>query len=107
MIEDSVGNTKLSDEVSQKEARKVRARKKSKKGALYGFTMFGLVGWSVAVPTLLGVLIGTWLERKYPGKAAWTLNFLIIGIILGCVNAWFWIHKENQSIDEDLKNNDQ
>lgn len=106
MIEEFEGHNKLSDEVSQKEARKVRARKKNKKSALYGLTMFGLVGWSVAVPTLLGILIGTWLDRKYPGKAAWTLNFLIIGLILGCFNAWFWINKEHQSINKDLKNDD-
>ena len=58
--------------------------------------MFGLVGWSVAIPTLLGVALGLWLDARFPGRPSWTLTFLIIGAALGCLNAWYWIKQESQ-----------
>jgi ATP synthase protein I len=58
--------------------------------------MFGLVGWSVAIPTLIGIAIGLWLDRRWPGEVSWTLTFLILGITLGCLNAWYWIKQESR-----------
>lgn len=28
--------------------------------------MFGIIGWAVAIPTLIGVAVGIWLDRHYP-----------------------------------------
>ncbi len=57
--------------------------------------MFGLVGWSVAIPTLIGIAVGVWLDRRWPGQVSWTLTFLIIGVALGCLNAWYWVKQES------------
>ena len=57
--------------------------------------MMGLIGWSVAVPTLVGAAIGMWLDQHYPGQHAWTLALLVAGLVLGCFNAWRWIAKED------------
>jgi ATP synthase protein I len=57
--------------------------------------MFGLVGWSVAIPTLLGIALGLWLDARWPGRVSRTLTFLIIGVILGCLNAWYWVKQES------------
>ena len=57
--------------------------------------MLGLVGWSVVVPTLLGIAIGLWLDRSFSGPASWTLTFLLFGVGLGCVNAWYWVQRQN------------
>jgi len=88
------------DELGKRVKRKVRrkqlARKNSERTAWFGLGMFGLVGWSVAVPTLIGIAIGLWLDERWPGKASWTLTLLIIGIALGCLNAWYWIKQENR-----------
>lgn len=99
------GQMNLGKEVGAKEVRKLRARKKDKRSALYGFGLFGLVGWSVVVPTLLGAALGHWLDKNHPGGPSWTLNFLIIGLVIGCLNAWFWIQKENKEIHQDLEDN--
>ena len=59
--------------------------------------MFGLVGWAVAVPTLLGVALGSWLDRVLPAGFSWTVALLLAGIVLGCWNAWYWLHKESRN----------
>ncbi|MEJ2308088.1 MAG: AtpZ/AtpI family protein [Gammaproteobacteria bacterium] len=86
----------LSNEVGNRAARKQRAREKGRRTAWFGLGMFGLVGWSVAVPTLLGIAIGIWLDGRWPGDVSWTLTFLMIGVILGCLNAWYWIRQESR-----------
>jgi len=66
--------------------------------------MFGLVGWSVAVPTLIGIAIGVWIDLSRPGSYSWTLMLLVIGMVIGCLNAWFWIQRERRSISECREN---
>jgi ATP synthase protein I len=86
----------LGEEVNRKAARKRRAREAGNRSAWFGLGMFGLVGWSVAVPALLGVALGLWLDERWPaGRVSWTLTFLIIGVALGCLNAWYWVKQES------------
>lgn len=86
----------LSEEIGQRAARKQRAREKSQRTAWFGLGMFGLVGWSVAIPTVLGIALGLWMDARWPGRPSWTLTFLILGVALGCLNAWYWIKQESQ-----------
>ena len=104
-IDDQNKQTKFGKEVASKETLKLRARKKGKRSPLYGLGLFGLVGWSVVMPTLLGAALGHWLDKNHPGGFSWTLNLLIIGLVIGCFNAWFWIQKENKEIHKDLEDN--
>ncbi len=87
--------SEFSRKVAEKEKRKLDALKNKKRNVWYGFSMFGLVGWSVMVPTVLGVLLGLWLDKHYPSNHSWTLTFLIIGVIAGSLNAWYWVKKES------------
>lgn len=61
--------------------------------------MFGLVGWSVAIPTLVGVAIGLWIDKTWPSRYSWTLMLLVPGLALGCFNAWYWITRERRRIE--------
>jgi ATP synthase protein I len=58
--------------------------------------MFGLVGWSVAIPTVLGVALGMFLDRTRPVAFSWTLTGLIVGVAVGCINAWYWVKREGR-----------
>ena len=78
---------------------------KKKKRIWSGLGMFGMVGWSVAVPTLLGAILGVWLDKVYPQSFSWTLTFLITGLLIGCVIAWFWVANEDK--DMNPTNNDE
>jgi ATP synthase protein I len=93
-------------QVGAKAARKLRARRRATPGVWFGMGMMGLIGWSVVVPTLLGAALGLWLDERHPGKHAWTLALLMAGLTLGCLNAWHWVAKEEQAMQEEQDNGD-
>ena len=95
---DPRGGTEFIRQVGEKEQRKLRAQSKVMHTVWSGLGMMGLVGWSVAVPTLFGAALGIWLDKRYPGSHSWTLTLLIIGLVAGCMNAWHWVAKENREI---------
>ena len=96
----------LSQEVGAKAERKLRARRHVTRTVWFGLGMMGLIGWSVAIPTLLGSALGIWLDRRYPGGHSWTLALLVIGLVIGCLNAWHWVSKEDKEMREEQENND-
>lgn len=88
------------DAIARKAERKQQAEENGKRRTFwFGLGMFGLVGWAVAVPTLLGVALGAWLDRAAPGEFSWTLALLLGGVALGCINAWWWVSKESGNDD--------
>ncbi|HNT43738.1 MAG TPA: AtpZ/AtpI family protein [Syntrophorhabdaceae bacterium] len=86
---------RMIENVGHKAARKLRARERQDRGIWFGLGMFGLVGWSVAVPTLVGLAVGVWIDMRWPGRISWTLTGLIAGVALGCLNAWYWVKRES------------
>ena len=64
--------------------------------------MSGLVGWSVTIPTLIGAALGLWVDKHYPSPYSWTLMLLLMGLIIGCLNAWRWVDSEYKEMQEDL-----
>jgi ATP synthase protein I len=92
--------TEFSQEVGAKAARKLKAQRHVTQTVWSGLGMMGMVGWSVAVPTLLGAALGLWLDEHHPGGHSWTLMLLAIGLGLGCFNAWHWVAKEDREIHE-------
>lgn len=79
--------------------RKLKSRSKGRRSAWYGFGMFGLIGWSVAVPSVAGLAFGVWLDQALPGRVSWALTFLVAGVALGCLNAWYWVKRESDPHD--------
>lgn len=93
-------------QVGAKAARKLKARRNSTQGVWFGLGMMGLIGWSVAIPTLLGAALGLWLDRRFPGGRAWTLALLVAGLSIGCLNAWFWVSKEDKAMRDEPEDDD-
>ncbi|MEK6238669.1 MAG: AtpZ/AtpI family protein [Planctomycetales bacterium] len=92
---DPSDDPRLADVVGPKEQRKLRARREHGRGAWFGLGMFGLVGWSVAVPTLMGIALGIWLDENLPVEFSWTLTGLGMGVAVGCSIAWQWVRRES------------
>jgi len=96
----------LATQIGVKAARKLKARK-SDQGVWFGLGMMGLIGWSVVVPTLLGAALGVWLDEHHPGKHAWTLALMVVGLAIGCANAWFWVAKEDKAMRDKPEDHDE
>ena len=101
----AAGEMEFIQQVGEKAARKLKAQRHVTQTVWPGLGMMGLVGWSVAVPTLLGAALGIWIDKHYPGSHSWTLALMAIGLGLGCFNAWHWVAKENKEIHEQEENN--
>jgi ATP synthase protein I len=69
-----------------KSVRRDTARRRHDESIWSYLGTFGLVGWTVALPTLLGLALGLFLDR----------TFLVLGVTVGCGLAWYWVRKESR-----------
>lgn len=99
-------SSSLAEKVGAKATRKLKARRNGAPGVWFGLGMMGLIGWSVAVPTLLGAALGLWLDQQYPGGRSWTLALLVAGLTIGCLNAWHWVSQEDRAIHAEPEDED-
>ena len=88
-------------DICTKEARRLKGKTAKDHTIWFGLGMFGVVGWSIAIPTLIGVAAGLWIDKTFPSRYSWTLMFLIAGIVVGCMNGWYWVKKARDQIMEE------
>ncbi|MDO6693543.1 AtpZ/AtpI family protein [Aliiglaciecola sp. 3_MG-2023] len=91
----------LVKQVESKAQLKLRAKRRSSPGVWFGLGMMGMIGWSVAVPTFLGVILGIWIDNNFDNQRSWTLALLLAGLAIGCFTAWGWVSKEHRAIGDD------
>jgi ATP synthase protein I len=92
---------RLRRRVARSEARKLQARRRKDRRIWFGLGMFGLVGWAVAIPTVLGIALGIWIDANWPSRFSWTLMLLLMGLVIGCLNAWYWLSEEQRIIGKE------
>jgi ATP synthase protein I len=95
----------LRKQVQSKEQRKLHARRSKKEGLWFGLGTFGVVGWSVVIPTLLGLALGVWIDSGTDGRFSWTLMLLLGGLLVGCLNAWYWLTSHRNPPDDEGDHN--
>jgi ATP synthase protein I len=92
--------------VGDKADHKLRARRERERGVWFGLGTIGMVGWSIAIPAVIGALVGRWIDANWPGPISWTLVLLLVGLAAGCLNAWRWVEREMEEIERDRKEQD-
>jgi len=50
--------------------------------------LLGVVGWSVALPSLGGIALGLWIDGRWPGRISWAATLFVVGLVYGCASAW-------------------
>jgi ATP synthase protein I len=95
------------EQVGAKAARKAKAQRHADRGVWFGLGMMGLIGWSVAIPTLLGAALGLWLDGKHRDSHAWTLALLMAGLVIGCLNAWHWVTRQDRAMHDEQQDDDE
>jgi len=103
--DDSDYRSDLERKISTKEKRKLQARQDEHRTVWFGLGTFGLVGWSVTIPALFGIALGIWIDTRLPSRFSWTLMLMVLGVALGCLNAWHWVVRESQ--DQDKQQSEQ
>ncbi len=71
-----------------------RARRSPGASPLRGLGAFGMIGWSIAVPTVGGAFLGIWLNRVAPQTFSWPIALILGGAFIGGMIAWGWVGKE-------------
>jgi ATP synthase protein I len=95
----------FAEEVGAKAVRKLGAQRNPTR-VWFGLGMMGLIGWSVAIPTVLGAALGLWLDQRQSSHS-WTLALLMAGLVIGCLNAWHWVAAEDKTIREEKEDRDE
>jgi ATP synthase protein I len=58
------------------------------------FAQIGVLGWIIVGPTLLGVLIGGWIDRLLGSGITTTAALTLLGAALGLWLALRWMHEQ-------------
>ena len=56
----------FTEQVAKKEALRLRGLRHKDETVWFGLGMMGIVGWAVAIPTLVFIAIGLWIDRAWP-----------------------------------------
>ncbi len=87
------------DELKRLDRQKKRKQaEKEEKSIWFGLGFMGLIGWSVAVPTVLGAIGGAFIDARTDSRYSWTLMLMFLGLIIGGLNAWFWVTRERKKM---------
>ena len=85
-------------QVARKQQRKIEGRKRAR-SIWFWLGAMGVIGWSVAMPTVLMTLLGAWADARWPGPMSFTLMGLAAGLAMGLLVAWGWV-KKHGGLDE-------
>ncbi len=85
---------KTAQDIARHAERMKAARDNPGPSPLRGLGTFGMIGWSIAVPTVGGAFLGLWLDRAAPQRFSWTLALIVGGLTIGATIAWAWVNKE-------------
>lgn len=83
----------LDEEVRRRRERLTGAQERGERSLAQELAYVGVIGWTLVIPALLGVVAGRALDRRFGGGVFWTLGLLLAGIVLGCVLAWKRLNK--------------
>lgn len=83
----------LLKKIEKESSKKIKAKEEGDE-IMFGLGLFGIVGWSIAIPTVLGIALGVFLDKRFTGSFSWTITLLFAGVIIGSFNAWHWIEEK-------------
>lgn len=83
----------LLEKIEKDSSKKIKSQEEGSE-IMFGLGLFGIVGWSISIPTLLGVALGVYLDKKFTQSFSWTITLLFAGVILGAFNAWRWVKEK-------------
>lgn len=83
---------RLQQAIRQRQARRELWRREGERSIGQNLAMIGVLGWTVVIPTLLGIFAGRWLDHTFRSGIFWTLGLMVAGLAAGCAFAWRRMH---------------
>lgn len=80
----------LLKKIEKESSKKIKSQEEGDE-IMFGLGLFGIIGWSIAIPTVMGIALGVYLDKRFTQSFSWTITLLFAGVILGSFNAWHWI----------------
>jgi ATP synthase protein I len=74
--------------VEQRTERRARWEREGERPLWQNLSMIGSLGWLVVTPTILGALLGRWLDRTYDQGVFWTGSLIFLGAAIGFYLVW-------------------
>jgi ATP synthase protein I len=94
MKQEPENHERLSQAVKTRQERRSRWQHEGERSIGQNLAMIGALGWTIVLPTLIGIFAGRWLDRTFNMGIFWTLGLLVAGLSLGCMLAWKRMHSE-------------
>ena len=88
------GHDKMQRAVRLRDQRRKQWKKEGERSLWQNLSMVGALGWLIVTPTLLGVLIGRWLDGLFETGIFFSGALVFLGITIGCYLAWQRVSKE-------------
>lgn len=82
------GRTEMRRSIDLRESRRQKWEREGERPLWKNLSMIGALGWLIVAPTLLGVLIGRWLDDRYGSGVFFSGSFIFLGVCLGAYLAW-------------------
>ncbi|HAT7049468.1 MULTISPECIES: AtpZ/AtpI family protein [Legionella] len=72
--------------------KKMDKAKKAKSTLLAQTAYLGTLGFVFILPIIAGAYLGVWLDERLKGYSiSWTINLILVGVIIGAVNVYLLI----------------
>lgn len=94
MSDDRPDGNHMREAVRLRQERSRRWAEEGERPLWKNLSMVGALGWLIVVPTLLGVLIGRWLDHTFGTGTLFTGALIFVGVSLGGSMAWRRINSE-------------
>jgi ATP synthase protein I len=78
--------------IRQRTARRKLAEQEGEPSFGRYLAQVGVLGWTIVMPTLVGMFLGRWLDQRFGTGIFWTGPLLMVGLAIGCWGAWRWMH---------------
>jgi ATP synthase protein I len=83
----------LEEGIARRRAQRERWAREGERPVALNLAMIGTLGWLIVLPTLGGIFVGQWLDRREGGGLTFTAAFLVVGLALGAWLAWQRVHQ--------------
>ena len=90
----SENHQRLEQAVRTRRERRERWIREGERSVGQNLAMIGALGWTIVLPTLVGIFLGRRLDRSLDSGIFWTLGLLVAGLAAGCAFAWRRMHSE-------------